>query len=134
MTSSNPELGVHQAIEVPEGWPGTDGEYVAFSALTRAGKEPGRDFSFRSSMQGRRLETDVEVNFIFHDPPDLAFQVQESFYNHHSGLETRGRDILARAQLAGSGVRLIFLDYDKLTQDPDWLIEEALRYHDHSWG
>ena len=117
----------------PDDWAGTEGEYVAFDALTRAGKQPGRDFSYRASSQGRRLESDVEVNFLFFNPPDLAMQVQESFYNHHSGLETRGRDILARAQLAGNGVSLIFLDYDKLIQDADWLVSEALRYHDHSW-
>jgi hypothetical protein len=122
-----------QDTKIPGNWPGTAGEYMAFSALVRAGKQPGVDFSYRSGTQGRRMESDIEIDFKFHNPPDLALQVQESLYNHHSGLETRGRDILSKAQLSGSGVNLIFLDHDKLVQDPDWLISEALQYRDHSW-
>jgi hypothetical protein len=76
----------------------------------------------------------VEVDFSFSNPPDLAMQVQESFYSHHSGVETRGTDVLAKAQLAGLGITLIMLEYDKLIQDPDWVVGEALQYRDHSWG
>jgi hypothetical protein len=122
-----------QSGTVPEGWRGSEAAYVAFEALVRAGKEPGKDFNYQPRTQGRRLESSIETDFTFTDPPDLAMQVQESFYSHHSGIETRGTDLLAKAQLAGQGVTLIMLGYEKLTQDPDWLIGEALQYRDHSW-
>ena len=123
-----------EKTRVPEGWRGSEAAFIAFDALTRAGKEPGRDFNYSPRTQGRRLESELEVDFMFFDPPSLAMQVQESFYTHHSGIETRGTDLLAKAQLAGSGVTLIMLEYDKLIQDADWLVGEALQYRDHSWG
>ena len=123
-----------QEEKIPSNWPGTEGEYIAFQAIVRAGKEPNTDFSYRPGIQGSRMESDIEVNFRFHNPSDLALQVQEPFYAHHSGIESKGRDIMAKAQLIGSGINLIFLEYDKLSQDPDWIISEALQYRDHSWG
>jgi hypothetical protein len=123
-----------QQAKVPDTWRGSNAAYVAFEALMRAGKEPGRDFSYQPRTQGRRMESGVEVDFSFSNPPDLAMQVQESFYSHHSGVETRGTDVLAKAQLAGLGITLIMLEYDKLIQDPDWVVGEALQYRDHSWG
>jgi len=122
-----------QQAKVPDTWRGSNAAYVAFEALMRAGKEPGRDFSYQPRTQGRRMESGVEVDFSFSNPPDLAMQVQESFYSHHSGVETRGTDVLAKAQLAGLGITLIMLEYDKLIQDPDWVVGEALQYRDHSW-
>ena len=122
-----------EATRVPETWRGSDAAYVAFEAIIRAGKTPGRDFNYEPSTQGRRLESVTEADFTFQNPPDLAMHVQESFYSHHDGIETRGTDVLARAQLAGQGVTLIMLSHDKLMQDPDWLIAEALQYRDHSW-
>jgi hypothetical protein len=107
-----------QQATVPDTWKGSDVAYVAYEALIRAGKEPGRDFSYQSRTQGRRLESSLEV---------------ESLYSHPGGIETRGTDVLARAQLAGQGVTLIMLSHEKLQQDPDWLISEALQYRDHSW-
>ena len=122
-----------QQVKVPDTWRGSNAAYVAFEALMRAGKEPGRDFSYQPRTQGRRMGSGVEVDFSFSNPPDLAMQVQESFYSHHSGVETRGTDVLAKAQLAGLGITLIMLEYDKLIQDPDWVVGEALQYRDHSW-
>jgi|TARA_Y100000310_G_C20321611_1_gene640988 hypothetical protein len=122
-----------QQATVPDTWKGSDVAYVAYEALIRAGKEPGRDFSYQSRTQGRRLESSLEVDFSFQNPPNLAMQIQESLYSHPGGIETRGTDVLARAQLAGQGVTLIMLSHEKLQQDPDWLISEALQYRDHSW-
>jgi len=122
-----------QQSAVPGTWRGSDTAYIAFEALVRAGKEPGRDFTYRPRVEGRRLESGIEVDFNFQSPPNLAMQVQEPFYSHHSGIETRGTDLLAKAQLVGQGVTLITLEHDRLVQDPDWLIAEALQYRDHSW-
>ena len=123
-----------QQTEVPDTWRGSTAAYIAFEAIVRAGKEPGRDFSYQPRTQGYRMGTGTEIDFMFRNPDDLAMQVQESFYSHHSGVETRGTDVLAKAQLAGQGITLIMLEYDKLVQNPDWLIGEALQYRDHSWG
>ena len=117
-----------QEISVPEGWPGSNAAYLAFRALVGAGKVPGRDFTYQPPTQGDRLELGVEGDFVFINPPDLAMQVQESFYGHHRGVETSGTDILAKAQLAGEGVSLILLEHDKLIQDPEGVIEKALQY------
>ena len=76
------------------------------------------------------METDIEVDFTL--PPDLALQIQESFYDHHSGISSRGTDVMSKAQMAGAGVTMIILNGDRLKQDPEWLIGEALQYRDHS--
>jgi hypothetical protein len=39
---------------------------------------------------------------------------------------------MARAQLAGEGKQLIFIDEDDLYNDTDYYVLEALRYRDHS--
>tara|TARA_R100000306_G_C4351995_1_gene130602 strand:- start:555 stop:932 length:378 start_codon:yes stop_codon:yes gene_type:complete len=116
----------------PDNWRGSKVAFVAYEALVRAGKQPGRDFSYQPRTQGRRIDLGIEVDFTFNNPSDLAMQVQESFYNHHSGIETRGTDVLAKAQLAGQGINLIMLPYEKLMQDPDWVVGQALQYRDHS--
>jgi hypothetical protein len=118
---------------VPDKTQSSNAALAALEALIRAGKEPGRDFSYHPRSGGRKSGNEIDIDFLFSSPPDLAMQVQESFYSHHSGIETRGTDVLARAQLAGQGVTLVMLDHDKLMQDPDWLIAEALQYRDHSW-
>ena len=117
---------------IPSTWQGSEASYLAFQTLVGLGKEPGRDFSYHPRTDGRRLGTGSEVEFMFTDPPNLAMQVKESFYTHHSGIETRGTDVMAKAQLAGQGITLVKLDNDRLQQDPYWLIGEALQYRDHS--
>jgi hypothetical protein len=103
-----------------ENWQGGEGAYITFGALVRAGKEPGLDFDYHPRGQG------PGVDFVFNDPPGLALQVEEQ------GSQIPG--VLLKAQLAGVGRILVVLPYNLLTQDPDWLIEEALQYRDHSRG
>tara|TARA_R100001086_G_C11726741_1_gene228489 strand:+ start:313 stop:690 length:378 start_codon:yes stop_codon:yes gene_type:complete len=117
---------------IPSTWQGSEASYLVHQTLVGLGKEPGRDFRYQPRTDGRRLGMGSEVEFWFTNPPNLAIQVEESFYTHHSGVETRGTDLMAKAQLAGQGVTLIKLDNDRLQQDPDWLIREALQYRDHS--
>jgi hypothetical protein len=127
-------MTTQQQSRVPADWPGSDAAFIAFESILKQGKRHGVDFTYQPPTQGRRMDMDMEIDFLFSNPPDLAMQVQEGFYTHHSGIETRSRDILNKAQLAGNGVTLIMLEHDKLIQDPDWLISEALQYRDHSWG
>jgi hypothetical protein len=120
------------AAKTPDSWRGSDATYAVFTALIRAGKEPGVDFSYQPRTSKRSAGV-AEADFMFHSPPDLAMQVQEPFHSHHSGISTHGTDVMAKAQLAGYGIVLIMLGYEKLMQDPDWLVSEALQYRDHTW-
>ena len=120
--------------EIPEGWQGTPTAFIVFKALVNAGKLPGKDFTYSPRTQGSRIPQGVEADFVFTNPPNLAMQVHESIYEHHTGTEIRGTDIMARAQLAGQGISLVFLDHALLLHDPEWLIKEALQYRDHSRG
>ena len=127
-------MTTQQQSTVPADWPGSDAAFIAFESILKQGKRHGVDFTYQPPTQGRRMDMDMEIDFLFSNPPDLAMQVQEGFYSHPSGISTHARDILNKAQLAGYGKTLIVLDHDKLMQDPDWLISEALQYRDHSWG
>jgi hypothetical protein len=121
-------MTTQKTVEIPESWPGSEAAYMAYNALIRAGKQPGRDFVYQPTVQRGA------VDFTFLNPPDLAMEVQEGVYADTSGAVVRGHDILQKAQLAGSGITLIFLDANQLRHDPDWLIAEALQYREHSWG
>jgi len=116
----------------PDNWRGSKVAFVAFEALVRAGKQPGRDFSYQPRTQGARIGMGSDIDFMFRNPPDLAMNIKEPLYSNYNGIETHGTDVLAKAQLASQGVTLIMLDHEKLTQDADWVIGEALKYRDHS--
>ena len=120
-------------IELPAGWEGSKPEYLCYRTLVDMGKQPGTDFSYQSPLQGGRMQKGgMVIDFLFDNPPDLAINVQGVYYHYEFGVETKARDILARAQLAGQGIVLIFIDDDDLLQSPEWHIEEALKYKDHS--
>mgnify|MGYP003152720315 FL=1 len=113
-------------MAAPQGWPGSEAAWIVYDTITKLGKEPAKDFTYRPRTEGD------DADFTFISPPNLALRVQESFYDHHSGVETRGTDIMKKAQMAGNGVTLITLDHAMLQDDPDWLVSEALQYRDHS--
>jgi hypothetical protein len=115
-----------RVMVVPQGWPGSESAWIAYKTITSLGKDPQRDFRYHPRAEGD------DADFTFISPPNLALRVQESFYDHHSGVETRGTDIMKKAQMAGNGVTLITLDHAMLQDDPEWLITEALQYRDHS--
>ena len=96
---------------------GNEAVYIVFDSLVRAGKQPGIDFDYYP-------KTHSNVDFMFVDPPSLAIYVEEN--------KTSIPGVLMKAQLAGAGKTLVILPYNLLIQDPDWLIEEALQYRDHS--
>ena len=115
-----------RVMVVPQGWPGSEAAWIVYKTITSLGKEPVKDFTYRPRTEGD------DADFMFSSPPNLALRVQESFYDHHSGVETRGTDIMKKAQMAGEGINLIFLSHAMLQDDPEWLITEALQYRDHS--
>ena len=115
-----------RVMVVPQGWPGSEAAWIVYKTITSLGKEPVKDFTYRPRTAGD------DADCMFSSPPHLALRVQESFYDHHSGVETRGTDIMKKAQMAGEGINLIFLSHAMLQDDPEWLITEALQYRDHS--
>ena len=122
-----------QQQTVPAGWEGSLPEYVAYEAFQRAGKIPGIDFTYQSPLQGGRMEKGGQIiDFLFNDPPDLAINIQGVYYHYQFGIESRARDIMAREQLLGAGITVIFIDEDNIMQDPDYYVREALNYRDHS--
>lgn len=120
-------------IEVPPNWPGSVPEYIAYQTFVALGKEPGEDFIYQSPLAGGRMEKGgVVLDFVFYNPPDLAVNVQGVYYHYEFGVEVRGRDLMARAMMAGEGIQLVFIDDDDLMKDPRFYCREALNYKDHS--
>ena len=119
--------------QVPSNWEGSVPEYIAYQSFIELGREPGRDFTYQSPLLGGRMDTGgVVLDFLFADPPDLAVNVQGVYYHYEFGVESRARDTMARASLAGQNITLIFIDDDDLMRDPRFYCREALNYKDHS--
>jgi len=118
---------------VPAWFGGSIPEFMVYQSLVRRGRVPGVDFIFQSPLMGGRLERGgVVIDFLFNDPPDLAINVQGTYYHYEQGTGVRVRDALGKAQLAGLGVTLIFIDEDDVQDDVDYFVREALQYRDHS--
>ena len=122
-----------ETVQVPQGWTGSVPEWLTYESLQKAGKIPGQDFTYQSPLLGGRIQKGgVVIDFDFSNPPDLAINVQGVYFHYQFGVETSARDKMARAQLAGEGKQLIFIDEDDLYNDTDYYVLEALRYRDHS--
>tara|TARA_R110002012_G_scaffold209959_1_gene380552 strand:+ start:285 stop:683 length:399 start_codon:yes stop_codon:yes gene_type:complete len=120
-------------VQVPQGWTGSVPEWLTYESLQKVGKVPGQDFTYQSPLLGGRIQKGgVVIDFDFSNPPDLAINVQGVYFHYQFGVETSARDKMARAQLAGEGKQLIFIDEDDLYNDTDYYVLEALRYRDHS--
>ena len=120
-------------VQVPNDWPGSVPEYVAYQTFVQLGKEPGQDFTYQSPLMGGRMDKGgLVIDFMFNDPPDLAENVQGVYYHYEFGVEAKAQDIMAKASLAGQNITLIFIDDDDLMSDPRYYCREALRYRDHS--
>ena len=125
---------VQQAqVQVPSSWEGSLPEYVAYQTFIELGLEPGQDFTYQSPLMGGRLDKGgVIIDFMFSEPPDLAVNVQGVYYHYEFGVESKARDMMARASLAGQNIMLIFIDDDDLIRDRMYYCREALNYQDHS--
>ena len=121
------------AISVPANWPGSVPEYIAHEAFVSLGKIPDQDFTYQAPRMGGRMDKGGAIlDFLFMDPPDLSVNIQGVYYHYEFGVEQKGRDVMARAQMAGQGITLIFIDDDDLMRDPEYYCREALQYRDHS--
>ena len=120
--------------QIPEGWPGSLPEYLVYRSLTEEfNKTEGSDFTYQSSLLGGRLfKGGVVLDFYYYNPPDLAINVQGEYYHYGMGLTPMQNDRLVRAQMAGEGITLIFIDENDILNNVDHFVEEALNYKDHS--
>jgi hypothetical protein len=83
-------------------------------------------------MGGRTIKGGVVLDFLFTNPPDLAINVQGEYYHYGLGATFVQNDIIIRAQLAGQGINLIFIDESDILDDVDYYVKQALSYRDHS--
>jgi hypothetical protein len=117
----------------PADWLGSLPEWLCFETLRRLGLVPGVDFIYQSPLSGGRLaKGGLVIDFLFINPPNLAINVQGVYFHYELGVSVQARDIMARAQLAGDGVTLIFIDEDDLARDARFYVSEALGFRDHS--
>ena len=84
----------------------------------------GEDFSYSPNSD--------DLAFRFFRPPDLGINVIGLMQNYARGMDSYSRDVFTRQQMVGLGIHLIFLEDVDLQQDPEYYVEEALRYRDHS--
>lgn len=126
-------MTTQQQVQLPPGWEGSIPEYVAYVEFIKAGKQPGVDFTYQTPLLGGRMtKGGVVLDFEFSNPPDLAVNIQGVYYHYEFGIDQKARDLMSRAQVAGQGIFLIFIDEDDLMEDPTYYVEEALNYRDHS--
>jgi len=119
--------------EAPPGWQGSLPEYIAYTTFESFGLEPGVDFTYQSKVMGGRMNKGgLILDFEFYNPPDLAVNIQGEYYHYEFGVETLGRDVVARQQVEGQGIKLIFIDESDILTDARYYCREALRYKDHS--
>ena len=123
-------------VQIPPNWEGSGPEYVAYQTFISLGKTPGEDFTYQSPLMGGRLDKGgFIIDFMFTNPPDLGINVQGVYYHYQKypgGGESKARDVLARASMAGENITLVFIDDDDLMRDPRYYCREALNYRDHS--
>tara|TARA_R110000824_G_scaffold53544_2_gene148198 strand:+ start:948 stop:1349 length:402 start_codon:yes stop_codon:yes gene_type:complete len=117
----------------PATWAGSRPEWMFYASLMKLGYQPSEDFIYQSPMLGGRLDKGGWIiDFVFHNPPGLAVNVQGTYYHYELGAATSARDKFAREALAGQGITLIFVDEDDLEQDPTGITEAALQFNDRS--
>ena len=114
-----------QGFSLPEWW--------VYSVLIALGKKPEVDFSFQGRFFGGRQEKGgIIVDFLFYNPPDLAINVQGTYYHYEQGSAVLQNNLTAQAMLAQQGVTLVFIDDEDLARDPFFYVREGLVYRDHS--
>lgn len=112
---------------------GTEPELLVYNELVRRRLTEGVDFEFQSTQFGGRFDRGgLVVDFLFVNPPDLAFAVQGEYFHYVLRGGTRLNDLMARQELALVNLTLIFIDEEDVLRDVQWVVGEALELRDHS--
>jgi very-short-patch-repair endonuclease len=123
-----------QIQAVPANFSGSLPEYIVIQTLERFGLQAGLDFTYQAALLGGRMaKGGLVIDFLFINPPDLAINVQGEFFHQEQGATVIARDRMTRAQLAGQGITLIFIDSADILSNPERVVRDALRYIDHSF-
>lgn len=109
-------------------------ERVVYTVLVKLRYRPDEDFEFQSTQLGGRFDRGGQVvDFFFTNPPGLAISVLGEYWHYRLRGGSRISDLMARAELAGVGTTLIFIDEaDLMGPRATWFVEEALQFRDHS--
>jgi hypothetical protein len=121
----------------PEGF-GSIPEYLVHVDLVEKRKmQAGIDFTYRPRFFSGGVAAvpqlgTIEADFVFNDPPGLAFMVQGMFLHYEQGADQKARDLMARATLAARGIKVIFIDDSHILENVHYYVGEGLQGRDHS--
>ena len=111
----------------------TTPELLCYNMLVELGYSEPEDFTFQTNVFGGRFTRGGQVvDFMFTNPPGLAFSVLGEYYHYRLQGGSTVTDLAAREELALIGVNLVFLDEDDLMTRTRWIVTEALEGRDHS--
>ena len=111
---------------------GSAPEILVFGELRRRGLQPGVDFDTQVGFGPSNEKGSNVPDFVFHNPPGLAINIQGVWIHYGQGSDKIAADRLLRAQLAGQGITLIFIDADDIEDNVRYYVGEALQFRDHS--
>jgi hypothetical protein len=115
--------------QVPQNWQGGAEDYAVYWAHEKLGKQPGIDFTYVPGSQGGVVrESWLAIEFVEH-PGNLGLVVLEEQPQDAWQLFSAR---ITRATMAGYQMTIIFLDGDKVLENPVPILEAAFRGEDHS--
>lgn len=126
-----------ELTEAPAGFRGSLPEYLVFKVLTqkvRPRMVEGVHFIMITAFErgGRGQLGGLEADFMFMDPPNLAFEIQGIYWHYQQGGAQLMREAADRGIFESRGIRLVHLDEDDLLEDAEFYVREGLRGIDHS--
>jgi very-short-patch-repair endonuclease len=107
-----------------EGQVASEPEVAVYYALRRVPVA----FVFQSSQMGGRMQRGGTILDFFIRDLMLGIEVMGLYWH----TPTVAQDRLLRAALEGNGIRVVWIDDDDALRAPDWYVQEALQFRDHS--
>ena len=112
---------------------GTQPEILCYEALINYGLMPNIDFEFQSSIFGGRQQRGGQViDFLFFNPPNLAFSILGEYFHYELSGGSRAADIINSNELSMVGITLIHIDEGDLIEDAKSVVGDALQFKDRS--
>lgn len=114
----------------------TKPEWYVYWALTQLDKVPHVDFEFGSSdkIQFNAGLSDVtQLDFRMIDGSKIAMEIQGIFWHYEQGSSKIQADNYRRSVIEQSGWVVVFLDEDRVLDDPLYLVREALKGNEHNF-
>lgn len=133
-----PRVGAPQQppwLRPPGDWAGSLPEWAIFWALLQefGPDSEGVVWFYQTPFAGGRLFAGGAVIDFWLPDYDLGIRVQGIYFHYRDG-DTRARDIIQKAQLEGSGIRVVDIDEDQALRSPREALRNALAGIDRSRG